>query len=311
MEISKFWEILKKGELGWKLPKKIHLARTYGKKFFYVKNKNLKELVIEDQCYRKLEKEYGSFINNYKCNNYPKLSNRTVWICWLQGRDNAPELVKACINSIENNLKDFNIVILTEENISKYTMLPVHVMKKYNEGKITRTHFSDILRVSILCEYGGLWVDSTVLCTDGEFTEKIIEMPLFVYKVMNLDRNDEEAIMASSWLIAARSNNPILCLTRDLLYEYWKSHDYLVHFFLVHLFFALAARKYKDEWDNIPMYNNRSPHTMMFELGDMFSEERWEELKKMSSFHKLTRHTEYDKEGTVYNYILKNFYYEK
>ena len=117
--------------------------------------------------------------------------------------------------------------------------------------------------------------------------------------------------MASSWLIAARSNNPILCLTRDLLYEYWKSHDYLVHFFLVHLFFALAARKYKDEWDNIPMYNNRSPHTMMFELGDTFSEERWEELKKMSSFHKLTRHTEYDKEGTVYNYILKNFYYEK
>ena len=115
-----------------------------------------------------MEKEYGSFINNYKCNNYPKLSNRTVWICWLQGRDNAPELVKACINSIENNLKDFNIVILTEENISKYTMLPVHVMKKYNEGKITRTHFSDILRVSILCEYGGLWVDSTVLCTDGD-----------------------------------------------------------------------------------------------------------------------------------------------
>ena len=108
----------------------------------------------------------------------------------------------------EDNLLDFNIVILCENNIKDYINLPDHIMKKYFEGKISRTHFSDILRVAILAQYGGLWLDSTVFCTDGLFAEKIIKYPLFVYKVMNLDQNDDEAIMASSWLMSATSNDP-------------------------------------------------------------------------------------------------------
>ena len=127
---------------------------------------------------------------------------------------------------------------------------------------------------------------------------------LFLYKVMNLDQNDEEAIMASSWLISAKSGDHILMLTRDILYRYWEKHDYLINFFLVHLCFALAARENRDEWDSIPMYNNRSPHTLMFELANSFDQDRWNEIKKMSSFHKLTRHTEYSNEGTFYRFIL-------
>ena len=123
---------------------------------------------------------------------------------------------------------------------------------------------------------------------------------------MNLDQNDEEAIMASSWLMAANSNDPILLLTRELLYKYWENHNYLNNFFLVHLCFALAARKYREEWNEMPMYNNRSPHTLMFELDRQFDEKRWNEIKHMSSFHKLTRHTEYHKENTFYNYILES-----
>lgn len=56
MVISKFFEVWKNGELSWKLPKKLHLIKTYGKNYFHVKNKSLKELVIEDNCYRKLKK---------------------------------------------------------------------------------------------------------------------------------------------------------------------------------------------------------------------------------------------------------------
>ncbi|MCQ5146272.1 capsular polysaccharide synthesis protein [Enterocloster bolteae] len=311
MVISKFFEVWKNGELSWKLPKKLHLIKTYGKNYFHVKNKSLKELVIEDNCYRKLKKKYGSFINDYNCGSRLRTSNKTVWICWMQGRDDAPDLVKACINSIEEKLTDFNIVILNEKNINDYVTLPNHILEKYCKGKISKTHFSDILRVAILCEHGGLWLDSTVFCTDGLFAAEIIELPLFVYKVMNLDQNDEEAIMASSWLIAAKSNDPILLLARDLLYKYWKKHNYLINYFLLHLCFALAARKYRDEWNNIPMYNNRSPHTLMFELGNEFNENRWNEIKRMSSFHKLTRHVAYDREGTFYKHILKNVHRDK
>lgn len=306
MLINKLIEVWKDGDLSWKLPKKLYLMRTYGQNIFFIKNKYLKELVIEDQCYKKLEKKYKSYIKNYDCGDNLRTVNKTVWICWMQGRENAPDLVKACIKSVEDNLLDFNIVILCENNIKDYINVPEHIMKKYFEGKISRTHFSDILRVAILAQYGGLWLDSTVFCTDGLFAEKIIKYPLFVYKVMNLDQNDDEAIMASSWLMSATSNDPILLLTKDLLYKYWETHNFLNNFFLVHLFFAMAARKYTNEWDAIPMYNNRSPHTLMFELNRKYNEDRWNEIKKISSFHKLTRHKEEYKKDTFYFYILNS-----
>lgn len=302
--IAQLVKVCHNGELGWKLPKFFHYLSMYKRSIFCVRNKNIKELQVEEECYRRLCKEYGSYVDAYQFEQDEHHVNRTAWICWMQGEDEAPELVKACIRSIRNELKDFDVIILTEDNIGRYITLPEHVMRKYREGKITRTHFSDILRVAILCKHGGMWLDSTVFCTDGAFANRIIELPLFVYKVMNLDRNDEEPIMASSWLMSAMSNDPILLLTRDLLYKYWENHEYMIHFFLLHLLFAMSARKYREEWDRIPMYNNRSPHTLMFELGDLYNEDRWEEIKRLSDFHKLTRHTEYNQPNTFYQHVL-------
>lgn len=303
--INKLFDAIKKGDFYWKFPKKIYLERTYNQKLFFIKNKAIKELQIEDKSYRKLEKEFGAFVKEYKVEKKECTINRTVWICWMQGENNAPEIVKACIQSIRNQLSNFKIVILTSDNISEYITLPPHIIKKYEKGIISNTHFSDILRVAILSQYGGLWLDSTVYCTNGDFAEKIITLPMFVYKVMNLDTNDVEPIVSSSWLISATSNNPILMLTRDILYKYWEKHNYLINFFLLHLCITLAARKFKEEWSNIPMYNNRSPHTLMFELQNKFNDDRWKEIKEISSFHKLTRHFKYDNKDTFYDYIVK------
>jgi len=307
MSLKKLIEVTKNGELGWKLPKKLYLIRNDINDLFYVRNKNLKERLLEDREYRNLRKKYHNYIDKYDFEEKQSVVNRTVWICWLQGLENAPDLVKACVNSVKQNLKDFKIVILTEDNISDYVSFPKHIMEKYKKGIISRTHFSDILRVALLAQYGGLWIDSTVLCTDGDFADYIIKLPIFAYKVMNLDRNDEEAIVCSSWLISARSHNPILMLTRDLVYEYWKTHKYVTNFFLIHLLFAMAARKYNDIWKDVPMFNNRSPHTLMFELGDEYSEERWKQIEKISSFHKLTRHFDYNIKNSNYKHIMEIF----
>lgn len=305
--VKKLIEVIKNGELGWKFPKKMYLITTYGNSIFRIRNKSIKELVIEDKVARKLSKEYRQFISEYVPQKGESKINRTVWICWLQGIENAPDLVKACVNSIKNKLPGFKIVILTDENLGDYISLPDHIIDKYKKGIISRTHFSDILRISLLARYGGLWVDSTVLCTDGKFAERIISLPLFVYKVMELDRNEEKATICSSWLMAAQSTNNIMLLTRDLLYEYWKTHNYEKHFFIFHIFFAMAARKYRTEWESVPMFNNCSPHTLMFELGDTYSEQRWKEIEMISSFHKLTRHNQYDFENTNYGHILEEY----
>ena len=54
-----------------------------------------------------LEDKFKGYWNSYHrptdmpdCN--PKLRNK-IWICWWQGIDNAPEIVKACVDSIRSN----------------------------------------------------------------------------------------------------------------------------------------------------------------------------------------------------------------
>lgn len=307
MAINKLLQVIKEGNLSWKLPKKIYLIGMDCNNLFWIHNKNIKELALEDKVYRKLEWKYRGLIKNYKHVEGERKVNRTVWICWMQGLENAPKLVKACVNSVRENLNGFKIVILTEDNIGDYVTFPDYIVEKYKKGIISRTHFSDILRVTLLAKYGGLWVDSTVLCTDGNFANYIIELPLFAYQNMDLDRNDELPIVCSTWLVSANSNNPILCLTRELVYEYWKTHKYLKNFFVFHLFFAMAARHYRQEWNEVPMYNNRSPHTLMFELGERYDEERWKTIEHISSFHKLTRHVEYEDKETNYTHILEKY----
>lgn len=306
--VDKLYKSMKDGSLKWKIQKKLHEEIDNHVSYFYLYNKNTRFIALKDKYYKKLYKENEKFIENYilKERKYVDRKKR-IWICWLQGYDAAPPLIKACINSIESNNPNFEIVLLTEENINKYITLPEHIERKYKEGKIGRAHYSDILRISLICKYGGIWIDSTVLCTDSQFLENISHFPLFVFKVLDLNRKDDESIVASNWLLSAFEESKILLLTRDLLYKYWENHDYAVDYYIFHLFFAMASRKYHEEWDKIPMYNNRTPHTLMFELENDFNENRWKQIIKMSDIHKLTRHIEFKNSKSNYEYIICKF----
>nr|USW91377.1 putative glycosyl transferase [Streptococcus pneumoniae] len=218
------------------------------------------------------------------------ISNK-VWICWFQGEERPPELIRTCIQSMRTHFLGREIIVLTEENISDYIDIPDYITDKYKKGSISRAHYSDILRVELLCRYGGLWVDVTVLNTGGDFSN--LELPLFVYKSLDLSRKDSQAIVASSWLISSYSNHPILLYARKLLWEYWRRKNSLCNYFLFHIFFTIATELYPIEWSAVLTFNNHSPHMLNFELNNQFSEKRWEQLKQISVFHKLNHHIDY------------------
>lgn len=116
----------------------------------------------------KLEKCYGKFLKDfdeqYLEQAESKMSNK-VWVCWFQGIENAPNLVKKCYKSLQENLYDKEIVLITSENMNKYVQFPNYIIEKWNAGLITNTHMTDLLRLELLIRYGGMWVDATVLCT--------------------------------------------------------------------------------------------------------------------------------------------------
>jgi len=284
--------------------------RKYVRRKFPVKlirNKNVNSWAVQDMVYRKLHREFKPVIDEGVQVNGPQEMSDKVWICWFQGLDQAPELVKACVESVRRNLPDREIIIITNENIHDYVQFPDYIEKKWKAGIISFAHLSDILRVELLCRYGGIWIDSTVLCTDGEFASYIKELPLFNYVRADLTRKDQHPTLGPSWVISAHSNHPILLLTCKLLYAYWSKYNHLEDYFLFHLFFAMAARRYIKDWEAIPAFDNHPANMMQFEIQNEYSPERWNQLLRMSDFHKLNHRKAFAEGNTIYNHILKMY----
>ena len=61
-----------------------------------------------------------------------------------------PELVKICVNSIRKNAGDHKVIILTEDNYKDYVDMPSWVEEKREKGIISRTHYSDILKIDVI-----------------------------------------------------------------------------------------------------------------------------------------------------------------
>lgn len=265
------------------------------------KNDELKEVNKNWKYYRYLKKKYANKVNKSLKETH-EYSNK-VWWCWLQGEENAPELNKACLRSLRKNLKDREIVVITNENIKEYIDIPEFIIKKHKKGIISHAHFSDIVRLELLIKYGGTWIDSSVYCTG--FDKYLFDRDLFVF---SSDRRNDNSIKSSNWFITAEIKNPILIATRDLLYNYWQKHNFLIHYYIFHFIFTIVTEEYKELWSKVPNVSNIPPHLFKDELLKSFDKERFEYIKKMSSFHKLNQKMDFSKakKDSFYNYIIEN-----
>ncbi len=74
---------------------------------------------------QKLKKQYISILKEFDKNYKDELTHeqsKKVWVCWFQGIENAPDLVQICYQSLQENLKDREIILITLENIMEYFM---------------------------------------------------------------------------------------------------------------------------------------------------------------------------------------------
>lgn len=305
---QKVKDAIKHKNLTWKIKHKLFESYINRRRLYLVNNKNAASLVRQCNDYEKLYQKFLKTIQKGSlCHSARKQSDK-VWICWFQGLDNAPELVKACIASAKHILQDKDIILLTTDNYGNFIQLPDYIIAKWKKGRISMAHFSDILRISLLAKWGGIWIDATVLCTDPTLFHEIASLPLFVFRQLDLSRQDQPPIVASSWFISCQSHHPIICLTRNLLFAYWKQYNFTINYYLLHLFFAMACRRYPQEWNHVPVFNNHSPHVLLFELKEPYQEQRWNQIMRMSSVHKLQRHQDFSAfKNSNYAHILSNY----
>lgn len=262
-------------------------------------------LSAQFKIYEKLKKKYGAYIGK---ENYDdeKVHNRTVWISWLQGIENAPELVKSCYESVKEHFVGWNIVVVTADNLHEYTEFPRYILDKWKSGMITNTHFSDLLRIELLTRHGGLWLDATVYCSDT-LPENIEKTGLFMYQVLKPGYTGH-VNRISSWMIWAESNNHILNETKNLLWMYWERENRLFDYFLLHYFITMVLNTYSDDLQKIIPMSNETPHILYLRLFEQYDANVWNSVKNQTQFHKLSyKFSEEQKKlaGTYYDALLR------
>lgn len=125
---------------------------------------NTTDRMVEDYIYVKYQNIYNKYSNNCDVGVIPE--KKIIWTAWLQGISDLPYAVNLCIESMKKNSGEYEVVILTLENISKYLKIDESILDLYINKKIKPAHFADYLRVRVLSEHGGVWLDATQYLVD-------------------------------------------------------------------------------------------------------------------------------------------------
>lgn len=217
---------------------------------------------------RKLQAKYADFIvkrkEAYDDEKSKKEDGRKrVWTCWLQGFDNAPAMVQVCQESMRRYITDREIVQLTYENYKDYVTLPEHIVRKYERGQIPPALFADLLRLEVLIQYGGTWMDATMLCTEpglmakDSWLQEIMDCDLFMFQALR--KGDPRFYGISNWFITARPGRRPLMVLRDVLTEYWRNYSVTLDYYMFHDFFFTIAKLYSEEIAAMPRRNRLGP----------------------------------------------------
>lgn len=97
----------------------------------------------------------------------------------------------------------------------------------------------------------------------------------------------EPKIMAS-WLISSQPENKMLMILEGLLNEYWKKEEKLADYFLMHIFFSIIAFFLPDEWEKVEKVFRDPAQLLMGELDCAYDKSRFEYIKEVTDFHKLS-----------------------
>lgn len=237
--------------------------------------------------------------------------NAPVWVCWWTGEDTAPELVKRCINSIRAKVKNHPVIVLTKNNYQEYLDIPSLLIKLINAGDICLANFSDYLRVSLLEQYGGVWLDATIFLSE-EISESYFQYPFFTCKKEAEECNYISKMRWTSFCLGGYRQNPFFGFMRESFYKCWAEDHTSIDYLLVDYLIETAYRNFKwfvDMHNNLPN-NNEHKDDLQKAFNEAVQADVFNQvvqpLNKLSWRETYSKRT---KEGneSIYGYFLREY----
>ena len=252
-------------------------------------------------------------------------NEKIIWQFWGQGWDfeKLPDVVKISYKSVEKYKKDYEIIHLDMNNINDYLEIPAYILKKVENKKMGFAHFTDIIRLALLYNYGGVWIDATILLTDY-LPQEYFEMDYFMFqRDDNLENkkdwedyddfyfswNNEMKVRVLNSIIFAKKNNEIIKTLLDMLLIFWEHNDLVPNYFFFQVLYTeLIENYYKKKQCKI--VSDTLTHELIRVWFDKFSQEKLDEITKRNNVHKLTYKIDSgkrDTKGTFLNYFKKMY----
>jgi hypothetical protein len=207
---------------------------------------------------------------------------KTIYIFWDTGMDNAPEICKFCVESWKLHNPNWKVSILDKDSSDK--ILP----RNSFPHDMAISHYSDLLRIKLLAANGGVWVDSTCLCTkplDDWLPMVFAQTEFFAFHRPGEDRE------VSSWFLAASPGAiiPQVWLKNSL--AFWQGRTKLPRaYFWFHYMFEYSiwtSLRFRKSWKTVPKLSATPPHRLQRTLVKSSLTKDDIECIKYSPIHKL------------------------
>lgn len=187
--------------------------------------------------------------------------NRTIWMLWLQGWDNAPPVAAACRESFAAMNPTWTIRSLDSRSYVDYLGPEAGWITERAEC-IPPAALSDLIRIELLRNAGGVWADATVLCLRplDEWLPLVASDTLFAFRDPGPDRR------LSSWFLSAPGGDPLVAAWADTCRQYWERNDSPDEYHWFHYEFAAlleSSPRLHEIWDMAPYLAAARPQHLL------------------------------------------------
>lgn len=276
----------------------------------WISDKSMMDNLYQKRTYNYLKRKYIPMLDKFSpCEVSDSGQSSPVWVAWLQGEEAAPPLVRKCIDSIRKHAGNREVRVVTWNNLDSYIDIPDYIIERLNHHQMQFAQFSDYIRIALLCKYGGIWVDATVLLT-APIPDEISGSPLFFFRSAV---DNSPVIRNSSWFIVSCPGNPVVQKMKYLLECYWQREHKLKDYFILHLFLSCLVdsdEECREIWNNMHFVGNMEAHRMQSLLFEQYSEKLFDDICSGSTIHKLTYKFKNPdltgKKGTVYDHLMND-----
>ena len=145
---------------------------------------------------------------------------KKIWLFWYQGQQSAPDIVKMCVTSWKLRHPDYEVSLLDQHSVLQYVTIPSFINLQRKD--ITYQEYANYVRMILLQNYGGIWVDANIYCFRHVETWLIpsqLDTGIFLF-----DNNFKDRLN-TNWFIAAQPNNYIITTWLEYYLTYFKKYS--------------------------------------------------------------------------------------